>query len=410
MFESRDTNKYHIKLDGMPGGAEAFELAAKFCYGMEIELTPYNVATLRCGAEYLEMTNSLEDGNLVSKTEHYLNFVVLASWKDSITVLQRCQSLSPWAEDLQITRRCSEAIAWKACTDPHGITTHWSFSSSNDGTSNNSSSTRAANWDGIKNNNNNNDSSNTPTVVGKHIPHDWWIEDVVCNLDLFETFSIVMTAIKAKGMAYTLVGAAISQYAYKWLPGLARKPKRKGGGGGGGGGGESFITTTDHHHNTAAVDVTHPQHNLGNNNNISQNHITTGKEIVLVHHDEDHQHTRHMRLITQMQQDAARQMVEGIVRMLPPQQDAVSCNFLLQLLQFACQLDVGLTCRTELERRIGLQLEQASVHDLLIPLSSSSSSSSSPAHNNITSTQGYSYDIDIVQRIFDHFLLKVGHF
>jgi hypothetical protein len=211
-----------------------------------------------------------------------------------------------------------------------------------------------------------------------------------------------MTAIKAKGMAYTLVGAAISQYAYKWLPGLARKPKRKGGGGG-----ESFTATTDHHHNTAAVDVTRPPHNSGNNN-ISQNHITTGKEIVLVHHDEDHQHTRHMRLITQMQQDAARQLVEGIVRMLPSQQDAVSCNFLLQLLQSACQLGVGLTCRTELERRIGLQLEQASVHDLLIP--SSTSSSSSPTHNNTTSTQGYSYDIDIVQRIFDHFLLKVGHF
>ena len=200
VFESRDTNKDHIKLPQMPGGAEAFEFCVKFCYGIPVELTPQNVATLRCAAEYLEMADSLEDGNLVSKTEHYLSFVILASWKDSIAVLQSCQRLLPWAEEAQIVRRCSESVAWKACTDQHGI--KWSFTST--------SNVPTIVWDGGK-----------QTQLAQHIPHDWWVEDVI-QLNL-EAFQKVMIAVTAKGMAYTLVGSAIAQYATRWIPEWRRR-------------------------------------------------------------------------------------------------------------------------------------------------------------------------------------------
>lgn len=341
VFESRDTNKDHIKLTEMPGGPEAFELAVKFCYGIEVDLTPLNVATLRCAAEYLEMTDSLEDDNLVSKAEHYLSFVVLASWKDSITVLQSCHRLLPWAEELQIVRRCSESVAWKACTDPHGI--RWSFSSS--------SSAPAIMWDGGK----------QTQVVAKHIPHDWWVEDVI-QLN-FDAFSRVITAIKVKGMAYTLVGSAIAQYATKWLPGLEKKSKKQ------------QHTPTNGNKEQAGFDV-------------DQGRVTqfTGKEIV-VRNSQDVQMVHNP--------EETRALVEGIVSMLPPQQDAVSCSFLLRLLRSASMLcAVPPMCKAELERRVGMQMEHASLSDLLIPSANSSADTT--------------YDLDTVQRILEQFLKKVS--
>ncbi|CAI9284595.1 unnamed protein product [Lactuca saligna] len=105
---------YELKLQNFPGGAETFETVMKFCYGLPVSLNPRNAAPLRCAAEFLDMTEELEDGNLISKTESFLTLVVFSSWKDSITVLKSCENLSPWAENLQIVRRCCDSIAWAA--------------------------------------------------------------------------------------------------------------------------------------------------------------------------------------------------------------------------------------------------------------------------------------------------------
>ncbi|XP_044974062.1 coleoptile phototropism protein 1-like [Hordeum vulgare subsp. vulgare] len=78
----------------------------------------FNIFGLRRAAEYLEMTEDLEEGNLIFKTEAFLSYVVLSSRRDSIVVLKSCEGLSPLAENLQIVRRCSESIAWKACANP----------------------------------------------------------------------------------------------------------------------------------------------------------------------------------------------------------------------------------------------------------------------------------------------------
>ncbi len=58
--DNEESSGYQIQLVDIPGGVEAFELAAKFCYQVKVELTTTNVIVLRCVAEYLEMTNSLE--------------------------------------------------------------------------------------------------------------------------------------------------------------------------------------------------------------------------------------------------------------------------------------------------------------------------------------------------------------
>jgi hypothetical protein len=112
---SEDTEVNQLQLPDVPGGAEAFDLAAKFCYGINFEITPSNVAVLRCAAEYLEMTESFGENNLVSRTEAFLSEVILKNLADSIAVLHNCESLLPLAEDLLIVSRCIEAAAAKAC-------------------------------------------------------------------------------------------------------------------------------------------------------------------------------------------------------------------------------------------------------------------------------------------------------
>ncbi|CAI9760693.1 unnamed protein product [Fraxinus pennsylvanica] len=58
-----------LQLDRLPGGTKAFELVAKFCYGVKIELTSMNVVSLRCAAEYLQMNEEYGEGNLITQTE-----------------------------------------------------------------------------------------------------------------------------------------------------------------------------------------------------------------------------------------------------------------------------------------------------------------------------------------------------
>ncbi|XP_052179094.1 BTB/POZ domain-containing protein At5g48130 [Diospyros lotus] len=100
-----------------PGGAETFEMIALFIYGSSTLVDPFNVAALRCAAEFLEMTEEQSSGNLCERFDIYLNQVVLQSWDDTLIVLQKCQTLLPWAEELLIVTRCIESLAFMACME-----------------------------------------------------------------------------------------------------------------------------------------------------------------------------------------------------------------------------------------------------------------------------------------------------
>lgn len=195
-----DPDTAAVELADLPGGAESFELAARFCYGMAVDLTAGNISGLRCAAEYLEMTEDLEEGNLIFKTEAFLSYVVLSSWRDSIAVLKTCEGLSPWAENLQIVRRCSESIAWKACANPRGV--RWAYTGSSAAGGGGGRPPRAAGpgaagtasprW-----NLGGGDSKESSPGRQAVPPADWWFEDVsVLRIDHFVR---VVTAIKVKG-------------------------------------------------------------------------------------------------------------------------------------------------------------------------------------------------------------------
>ncbi|KAL4576471.1 hypothetical protein LXL04_012565 [Taraxacum kok-saghyz] len=84
-------------------------------------------------------------------------------------------------------------------------------------------------------------------------------------------------------------------------------------------------------------------------------------------------------------------LLEEIVDLLPSQKRAVPTKLLLRLLKTAMILHCSPLCLESLERRVGLQMDQASIEDILIP------------------NMGYSsetlYEIDCVQRMLDHFMV-----
>ncbi|KAK6137131.1 hypothetical protein DH2020_029124 [Rehmannia glutinosa] len=164
--KANEESSDEIQLTDFPGGPKAFEICAKFCYGITVTLNPYNVVAARCAAEYLEMTEDIDRGNLILKIEIFLNSSVLRNWKDTIIVLQTTKSLLPWSENLKVVDN-SERYKISEKTES--------------------------------------------------VPKDWWIEDI-CELDI-DLYKRVMVAIKSKGrMDGGVIGEALKTYAIRWLP------------------------------------------------------------------------------------------------------------------------------------------------------------------------------------------------
>lgn len=92
-----------------------------------------------------------------------------------------------------------------------------------------------------------------------------------------------------------------------------------------------------------------------------------------------------------LSEDEQRVILETVESLLPMQKSVVSTRSLSGLLRSAIILNASPDCRSNIERRIGLQLDQANLEDLLLP--------------NLTYNLETLYDIDCVQRILDHFLL-----
>ncbi|KAG4209763.1 hypothetical protein ERO13_A02G002000v2 [Gossypium hirsutum] len=115
--DGKDYNVSKLELVNFPGGQHTFELAMKFCYGMNFEITAANAALLRCAAEYLEMSEDYREENLIGRTEVYLNDVVVQSLEKCVEVLCTCENLPPIVEELGIINTCVEAIAMNACKE-----------------------------------------------------------------------------------------------------------------------------------------------------------------------------------------------------------------------------------------------------------------------------------------------------
>lgn len=112
-MESKETDLTRIDLSDVPGGPEIFEKAAKFCYGVNFEITVHNVAALRCAAEFLQMTDGYCDNNLAGRTEDFLSQVGLSSLSGAVVILKSCEDLMPLAEEIGIVHRCLDVATLK---------------------------------------------------------------------------------------------------------------------------------------------------------------------------------------------------------------------------------------------------------------------------------------------------------
>ncbi|KAL5712892.1 hypothetical protein ACHQM5_015016 [Ranunculus cassubicifolius] len=189
LLESKDAKVSRISLLNVPGGSEAFELAAKFCYGLNIEITLSNVAMLRCVSHYLEMIEDFSEKNLESQTETYMKNTVLPSITNSISVLHSCETLLPTAEEINIVTRIVNGIAFNACKEQltSGL---------------------------LK-------LEKLPVklmTIKEEFPSDWWGKSLaVLSLDFFQR---VLSALKSKGLKQDMITKILINYAHNSVHGL----------------------------------------------------------------------------------------------------------------------------------------------------------------------------------------------
>ncbi|KAJ7556049.1 hypothetical protein O6H91_05G066500 [Diphasiastrum complanatum] len=309
--EAREFDASYVKLSDIPGGAEAFEGVAKFCYGINFEITTANAACLRCAAHYLEMTEDYGEGNLIARTEAFVNEVVTESLANAAAVLHSCENLLPLAEDLDIVSKCIDAAAFKACREQK---------CSNFPPTDYNSSGRMEGKESYRQKGGN---------------YQWWAEDLsILRIDLYQR---VLTAMRSQGLKHESIGGALMHYADRYLRGLNRKHFGR----------DSLRLKLKVHDTTTAME--------------------------------------------QEQQI----LVETIVSMLPREKNATSCSFLFGLLRTAYILDTTVACKSDLEQRLGMQLDQATLDDLLVP--------------SLSYNGDALLDIEIIHRIVKNFLQQKEH-
>uniref|UniRef100_A0A0R0KST2 NPH3 domain-containing protein n=1 Tax=Glycine max TaxID=3847 RepID=A0A0R0KST2_SOYBN len=302
----------HVTFTGFPGGSEAFEMAAKFCYGVKIDLTPSNVAALRCAGEFLEMTEDYSEDNLVSKTERFLSQHVLKSLKDSVKTLKSCDSLMPMAENLGITQRCVDSVVSRTSSSDPALF-GWPVSDA-------SSASKQVIWNGLDG------AGRRKASAGAG---ESWFEDLaLLRLPLFKRLILAM---RTAELSPEIIETCVMYYAKKYIPGVSRSNRK-------------------------------PLPSSSSSSSVA----------------------------TEAEQ---KEILETLVSNLPLEKSskaATATRFLFGLLRTTNILNASEACRDALEKKIGLQLEEATLDDLLVP-----------SYSYLNETL---YDVDCVERILSQFL------
>ncbi|KAJ7969067.1 BTB/POZ domain-containing protein [Quillaja saponaria] len=164
----------------------------------------------------------------------------------------------------------------------------------------------------------------------KNSSPDWWYEDVSSlSLPLYKRLISVM---ESRGIKWEIIAGSLTFYAKNYLPGLNRRQSAS----------ESSTRLTP-------VGLGSPP-----------------------------------------SEEEQKFLLEEIDRLLPVQKGLVPTKFLFGLLRTGMILRVSPSCISNLERRIGMQLDQATLEDLLMP--------------NFSYSMETLYNVDCVQRILGHFL------
>ncbi|KAL4366898.1 hypothetical protein GQ457_05G013160 [Hibiscus cannabinus] len=312
--DDEEEDRYQLSLQDFPGGSDTFEAAAKFCYGVKMDLSSSTVVPLRCAAEFLEMTDEYSEDNLISKTERFLSQSVFKSLKESIKALKSCESVMTLAESLGIVQRLIDSIASRASfVDPTMF--GWPV---NDGAIEAKEASAQALWNGIE-----------TGLRRKALPRtnnvESWFEDLaLLSLPLFKRFILTL---KGRDLSPEVIESCLMCYAKKYIPGTSRSNRKP--------------------------------------SSSSAAAIPEGEQ---------------------------RELLETIISNLPLEKtrSTTATRFLFGLLRTANILNAPESSKAALEKKIGFQLEQATLDDLLIP-----------SYSYLNETL---YDVDCIERILGYFL------
>ncbi|KAL5196912.1 hypothetical protein ABZP36_000424 [Zizania latifolia] len=106
-----------VVLRGFPGGAEAFELIARFCYtgggGGGVAVTVSNACALRCAAQFMDMAAAEELStapSLVKMTEKAIEEMPQWPWQSVVDAAKQCQRLLPLADSTGVFDKVVSAL------------------------------------------------------------------------------------------------------------------------------------------------------------------------------------------------------------------------------------------------------------------------------------------------------------
>lgn len=159
---------------------------------------------------------------------------------------------------------------------------------------------------------------------------DWWYDDA--SILSFSLYKRLILAMESQGVKQEIIAGSLNTYAKKYLPGLNRRQGAT----------------------------------------ASKNHLLPVGSVA------------------SLSEEDQKVLLEEIDQLLPLEKGLVPSKFLFGLLKTARILRSNPSCISNLEKRIGLQLDQAALDDLLMPTFSYSMETL--------------YDVDCVSRILDHFL------
>lgn len=318
--ETEENGFPHITLEDFPGSSESFEMVAKFCYGVKIDLSASSAVPLRCAAEHLEMTEEYSPDNLISKTERFLSHSVYKSLRESIKALQACEPVSPLAESLGVTEQCIESIVSRASSaDPSLF--GWPV---NDGGGGGSVTDLSLIPSGASKS----AADARRKIQNRDTNTEMWFEDLAqLSLPIFRT---VILSMRSEDLSSDVIESCLICYAKKHIPGILRSNRKP----------SSSSTAAS--------------------------------------------------------ENEQREILETLTSNLPLDKSSISATtttttrFLFGLLRTAIILNASESCRDLLERKIGSQLERATLDDLLVP-----------SYSYLNETL---YDVDLVERILSHFL------
>ncbi|KAE8654806.1 Phototropic-responsive NPH3 family protein, putative isoform 2 [Hibiscus syriacus] len=109
--KSTGSKRNKVIFHDFPGGAENFDLIARFCYNNgEIDVNPSNISLLYSAAEFMEMNDSVSGNcNLLEKTKKCIEEIGYWTWPDLLVALKHCQDLQQVATS-GILEKCLDSI------------------------------------------------------------------------------------------------------------------------------------------------------------------------------------------------------------------------------------------------------------------------------------------------------------